>query len=72
MERAAFNPIGESEFPCASCDPSARTSGGLVEEDGHRLLHKELPCDLAANLQLIEPYQDRIATIAVESTSNNG
>ena len=43
---------------------------GLMDENGRRLVHQKLPCDLAAILQLLEPYKDRIATIAVESTFN--
>jgi transposase len=43
---------------------------GLMDENGRRLVHKQLPCDLAAIMQLLEPYKDRIATIAVESTFN--
>ena len=43
---------------------------GLMDESGRRLVHKQLPCDLAAILQLLKPYQKRIATIAVESTYN--
>lgn len=43
---------------------------GLMEESGRRLVHKKLPCDLAAILQLLKPYKNRIATIAVESTFN--
>jgi transposase len=43
---------------------------GLMDESGRRLLHKQLPCDLAAILQLLKPYKKRIATIAVESTYN--
>ena len=43
---------------------------GLMDESGRRLIHKQLPCDLAAILQLLKPYQKRIATIAVESTYN--
>jgi len=43
---------------------------GLMDESGRRLVHKKLPCDLAAILQLLAPYKDRIATIAVESTFN--
>jgi transposase len=43
---------------------------GLMDESGQRLVHKKLPCDLAAILQLLAPYKDRIATIAVESTFN--
>ena len=43
---------------------------GLMDESGRRLVHKKLPCDLAAILQLLKPYQQRIATIALESTFN--
>ena len=43
---------------------------GLMDESGRRVLHKQLPCDLAAILQLLKPYQKRIDTIAVESTYN--
>jgi transposase len=43
---------------------------GLMDESGQRLVHKKLPCDLHTILQLLKPYQDRIATVAVESTFN--
>ena len=43
---------------------------GLMNESGQRLLHQKLPCDLPAILQLLEPYKERIVTIAVESTFN--
>lgn len=43
---------------------------GLMDENGRRLVHKKLPCDLAPILQLLEPYRDRIATIGIESTFN--
>ena len=43
---------------------------GLRDESGPRLVHKKPSCDLTAILQLLEPYKDRIATIAVESTFN--
>jgi len=43
---------------------------GLMDESGRRLIHKQLPCDLAAILQMLKPYKKRIATIAVESTYN--
>ena len=43
---------------------------GLMDESGRRLHHKQLPCDLAAILQLLKPYQERIDTIAIESTYN--
>ena len=42
---------------------------GLMEANGRRLLHKPLPCDLAAMLTC-KPCQKRVATIAVESTYN--
>ena len=43
---------------------------GLMDENGRRLLHKKLPCDLAAILELLEPYRKRIVTIGIESTFN--
>ncbi len=43
---------------------------GLMDESGRRLVHQKLPCDLAAILQLLAPYKERIATLAVESTFN--
>ena len=41
-----------------------------MDESGRRLVHKKLPCELSAVLQLLEPYKKRIATVAVESTYN--
>lgn len=43
---------------------------GLMDENGRRLVHKRLPCELPAILQLLAPYQKRIATVAIESTYN--
>ena len=43
---------------------------GLMDESGQRIIHKKLPCDLTAILQLLDPYKERIATLAVESTFN--
>ena len=43
---------------------------GLMDESGRRLVHKKLPCDLPTILQLLEPYKERIATVAIESTYN--
>ena len=43
---------------------------GLMDENGRRVLHKKLPCDLPAILQVLEPYKARIAQVAVESTYN--
>ena len=31
---------------------------GLLDESGGRLVHKKLPCDLPAILQLLDPYKD--------------
>lgn len=43
---------------------------GLMDESGRRVLHKKLPCDLPAIVQLLAPYKERIAQVAVESTYN--
>jgi transposase len=43
---------------------------GLMDENGRRLVHKKLPCDLDEILKLLEPYKERIATIGIESTFN--
>ena len=43
---------------------------GLRDESGQRLVHKQLPCDLTAILQLLAPYKERIAPVAIESTDN--
>ena len=43
---------------------------GLMDENGRRLVHKKLPCELPAILQLLAPYQEQIATVGVESTYN--
>jgi len=43
---------------------------GLMDENGRRVLHKKLPCDLPAILQVLKPYKERIAQVAVESTYN--
>lgn len=43
---------------------------GLMDETGRRLLHKQLPCDLAAILALLQPHKAEIATVAIESTFN--
>jgi hypothetical protein len=41
-----------------------------MDETDRRLLHKKLPCDLAAILEPLQPYQELIATIGIESTFN--
>lgn len=43
---------------------------GLMDEKGRRLLHKKVPCDLKAILELLQPYRERIAAIGIESTFN--
>jgi transposase len=43
---------------------------GLMEENGRRLVHQKLPCDLPSILRLLDPYKERIATVAIESTYN--
>lgn len=42
----------------------------LMEENGRRVLHQKVPCELKTILALLAPYQDRIATIGIESTFN--
>ena len=43
---------------------------GLMDENGRRLLHKKLPCELATILEFLKPYQEHIVTIGIESTYN--
>ena len=43
---------------------------GLMDENGRRVLHKKLPCDLPSILKVLQPYKARIAQVAVESTYN--
>lgn len=43
---------------------------GLMDQNGRRLLHRKLPCDLDAILKLLEPYKEHIDTIGIESTFN--
>ena len=43
---------------------------GLVDQDGKRLLHKRVPCDLRSVLDVLAPYKQQLDTVAVESTFN--
>ena len=43
---------------------------GIVDEEGKRLLHKTVPCDLEGVISVLAPYKDRLETVAVESTFN--
>jgi transposase len=43
---------------------------GIVDLDGKRVFEKRLPCNLASVLSALNPFKDRLQTIAVESTFN--
>ena len=43
---------------------------GLMDQDGRRLGHKKVPCDLAEVEAVLQPYRAQLDTIAVESTFN--
>jgi len=43
---------------------------GLMDESGRRLLHKKLPCDLPAILNLLEPYKKRRLVSAIRPTNS--
>ncbi len=42
----------------------------MVDQNGKRRLHKKLPCDLQAVLELLKPHRKALRTLAVESTYN--
>jgi len=43
---------------------------GIVDLNGERVFEKRLPCDLAPVLKALEPFKERLQTVAVESTFN--
>jgi len=43
---------------------------GIVDMDGKRVFGKKLPCRLAEVLQALQPFRERLDTVAVESTYN--
>lgn len=43
---------------------------GLVDQDGQRLKHQKLACDLQVVKDFLKPYRRRLKSIAVESTYN--
>jgi transposase len=43
---------------------------GIVDLEGKRVFEKKLPCDLASVIKALKPFQNRMETIAVESTYN--
>jgi transposase len=43
---------------------------GIVDENGQRLKHRKLDCDLKQVVKFLQPLKPRLASIAVESTYN--
>ena len=43
---------------------------GIVDQDGRRLKHRKLECDLKAVEGFLRPYKSRLKSVAVESTYN--
>jgi transposase len=43
---------------------------GLMDQEGRRLAHQKLECDLKKIVEFLSPYQERLETVAVESTYN--
>jgi transposase len=43
---------------------------GLVNQDGKRVAHRKLDCDLQAVLRFLEPHKPQLQSMAVESTFN--
>lgn len=43
---------------------------GIVDREGKRIAQKKVDCDLEGVVKFLEPFQDRLDTIAVESTFN--
>lgn len=43
---------------------------GIVNQDGQRLKHQKLECDLKAVEKFLRPYKSRLKSVAVESTYN--
>jgi len=43
---------------------------GLVDQDGGRLAHRKLECDLKEIVAFLEPYKGGLESVAVESTYN--
>jgi len=55
----------------AGIDPHSNNAMvGLLAEDGRRLGHQKLQCDLKQIVQFLDPYKDRLESVAVESTYN--
>lgn len=43
---------------------------GIVDENGHRLKHQKLGCDLKKITDFLQPWKERLQSVAVESTYN--
>jgi len=43
---------------------------GLLNQDGERLAHRKLECNLKAVVEFLRPYKPRLQSMAVESTFN--
>jgi transposase len=43
---------------------------GIVDQEGKRLMHQKLPCELKPILKFLAPFKARLETLAVESTYN--
>lgn len=43
---------------------------GIVDQDGRRLKHQKLPCELGEVEKFLRPYKARLKSVAVESTYN--
>ena len=42
----------------------------LINQDGKRILHRKLDCELKQVLEFLKPYQTQLQSMAVESTFN--
>ena len=43
---------------------------GIVNQDGQRIEHRKLECDLGAILRYLDPFKTQLQSLAVESTFN--
>ena len=43
---------------------------GIVDQDGKRLKHQKLDCDLLQVIRFLKPFKPRFKSLAVESTYN--
>jgi len=43
---------------------------GLINQDGNRIKHQKLNCDLQQVIEFLQPYKSQIQSMAVESTFN--